>query len=171
MKLSFTDVAVAIEAIDLNTNARVWVKINGSPKHGFTLSTEVVEEERTDTAAMATHTAASSNENYVDLTSTHHNGGDPMKSNGLVSFLKTENTLNDESSLESESPKSDDEVEYIGTRNNKKENVSLVNESDSSLEYEMAVGLSQDPFFSFPANNKKSALPRRSNRMNKSTKI
>lgn len=172
MKLAFTAFSVAIEATDLHTNKRVWVNINGSPSGGFTLSTEVIEDEVT--------AAAACKNDYVDLTTDHEEekhrknkascGANPKRSD---LFRKVEEKKNaarefqDDLSLESELTQTE-EVQFVGT-GNKMQNVSIVNESDSSFEYETAVGLSQDPF-GFPVS-KKSAFPPRSNRKTKSEKF
>lgn len=172
MKLAFTAFSVAIEATDIHTNKRVWVNINGSPSGGFTLSTEVIEDEVT--------AAAACKNDYVDLTTDHEEEehgknkascGSNSKRSDL--FRKVEEKkiaapeFQDDSSLESDLTQTE-EVQFVGT-GNKTQNVSIVNESDSSFEYETAVGLSQDPLW-FPVS-KKSAFPRRSNRKTKSEKF
>ena len=128
------------------------------------MSTEVIKNEVT--------TGACQND-YVDLTTDHEendNKASPTRSDlfGTVEEKKiAAPECDDDSNLESDHTKTE-EVEFIGT-GNKKQNVSIVNESDSSFEYETAVGLSQDPF-GFPGG-KKSAFPRRSNPKTKSKKF
>jgi hypothetical protein len=160
-----------IDAIDNETGNDVGIQIESNPNGSFTMVTQIKEYGKTKAAA-----------EVVDLTNDDKkDGNDSFSSAGvnLPAYLfdeadtptthhlkESEDEDEDkERDDDDEDKESDDEIEFLGC-DKKMQNASLV-QSDTSSEYESAVGFSQEVF---SVRIPPAPGPRRSNRQFKGKK-
>jgi hypothetical protein len=158
MKLLFGSFKIAIDAIDDETGDDIGIEIECNPKNrSFVMTTHQRKNKATAEVVDLTNDASANNTEKDATNKADDNGkkDDSFSSAGinipyyLFDETDTPNSKDEEAAVpEEEESASDNDVEFIGS-NNEKNNASLV-QSDTSSEYECAVGFSQEVFTAIP---------------------
>ena len=144
MRLSFRFFSFTMEATNLDTNEHYLVRITGN-QDGLTTTTTPVED--LSTVGAAGVGAGTDNNTTIDSGEEAESGANG--NNNLIvgddGGSSTGSELSDHGfGNNDDRDNTDDEVEFIGTRLN--QSVNLLDEADTSSEYEASAGFSQEVF-------------------------